>query len=233
MRCIRWFLLSSVAGALACSAKDSPDPGTVSVAQCLPGERSAQCAPNGQTGSLGRSDDHGIGLEYGVGLGCPAAVTELEPQADTGLGFDARSIVELVSGTHRESLLWLEGSAVAADAGAARSISPSTQLSVEIEVIGTAQLLTREEQVAVVPEGAPPGAVPGAHCPTAVGLPVRVRMQSEDGALDATVETTLEASYGDFARLAFVLPAVELPMLPSNDVELAVEIGITRLGIMG
>jgi hypothetical protein len=60
---------------------------------------------------------------------------------------------------------------------------------------------------------------------------VRVHLQSSDGALDARVETLLESSSGDFARLAFVLPAVEL--LGSTSSELSVELGITRLGSMG
>lgn len=243
MRHICCFLLSSLAGALACSAEapvdapantntESPGPGTASVAQCLPGTDGPQCPRNGQTGSLGRGDDYGIGYPYGVGLGCPAEVTELDPQADTGLGFDAQALVELVSGAHRESLLWLPAVAGAPGVGAPAS-STSTQLSVELEVIGAAQLLTREERKGVVPASAPPGAVPGAHCPTAVGLPVRVRLQTDDGTLDVTVETMLESSRGDFARLAFVLPGGELMGSASSDRELAVELGVTPLGIMG
>jgi hypothetical protein len=164
-----------------------------------------------------------------VGLGCPATATELEPHADFGLGFDAQALIDLVSGTHRESLLWLDGFAVRADAGAATTGSSSTQLSIEIEVTGAAQLLSGDD--VVVPPDAPPGAVPGAHCRSSVGLPVRVHLESSDGALGTSADTLLESISGDFARLAFVVPAGQLSK-ETNSV-LSVELGITRLGSMG
>ncbi len=232
MRLPRWFLLSALVGAFGCSAEvPPPQPDTAMVAQCSAGADGPECPRNGQTGSLGRSNDFGIGTRYGMGIGCPAEVAELEPQADAGLGFSAQALIELVSGAHRESLQWLESSA---GSTGAEAVIPSTsaELEVEIEVTGAPQLLSRNELEALVPLNAPPGAVPGAHCPTAIGLPVRVRMQSDDGTLDATVETTLESVYGDFARLAFVLPSNELPSAPAGK-ELAVELGITPLGLMG
>jgi hypothetical protein len=226
MRCLRYAWAPAIAGLFACSEREPAQSPPVRsdrepAVACAPG----QCPPPDTVQPLAWPYDELIGNERGVGLGCPAVSTALEAHGDAGLGFEAQTVIDLVSGSHRESLRWVVGSAPS---------SASTQLSVEIEVIGGAQLLVRN-RADLAPADAPPGAVPSAHCANAIGLPVRVRLQSDDGVLDGSVESTLESSYADFARLAFVLPASALPSASGGtpDPELAVELGVTPLGVMG
>ena len=83
----------------ACSSPRSQPGDPPAVASCLANGDSPECLPNGQTGSLGMCLDE---YQYGVGLACPATATKLEPHGDTGLGFDAQALIELVSGTPRD-----------------------------------------------------------------------------------------------------------------------------------
>src|SRR5207244_8347172 len=123
--------------------------------------------------------------EYGTAIGCAAAVTELDPSADSGLGFDAQTVIDLVSGEHRTEFLWTESTFVRSPATSADG--SRTELSVSIEVLGPPMLLRRAPG-ASVPADAPALAGPGQRCASAIGLPVRVHLRTDDGALDQVAE---------------------------------------------
>lgn len=177
--------------------------------------------PNGQTGSVGAPTPFPF-----VALGCSASVTDLDPSDDPGLGFSAQPLIDLVSGEHRVPLVWQPSTLLKTPApGPDQS---STQLSVGIEMLGAPQFLQRDAQE---------------RCPSAIGLPVRVTLRSDDGVLDQVAETTLEAESPDFARAALSFPAESLtaafhsapgdPIVANPESEIDVDFGVTPLGVKG
>jgi hypothetical protein len=161
-----------------------------------------------------------------VASGCPAAVTDLDPDADPGLGFSAQPLIDLVSGEHRVPLVWKPSTLLKTPAQGANP--SSTQLGIGIEMRGAPQFLQRDPQE---------------HCPNAIGLPVRITLRSDDGALDQVTETTLEAESPDFARGTLSFPADSLtaafhatpgaPVDANPESELGIDFGVTPLGVKG
>ena len=191
----------------------------------------------GGTDTGNPNDDRGT---VGEGGSCDQTESALALDAATPLGVSAAELVRWVGGAHQESLAWQDQSA---------SFGPehgTSQITIEIETLG-ARFIDRRPA-----ERAGGGAGPlldigflGDPCADSIALDVRLHLSTAGGALDETVDTTLEAKARDFVSGRFSLPLDMLTGSFQADVsvpngfvirkapQLSVELGISEYGSKG
>jgi hypothetical protein len=128
----------------------------------------------------------------GVVARCQVDQRELGLDEATPIGVTASELFGWSSGSHTEPLRWL-GPGPGESHARVESFGPeqgSSELQLDIEPIG-ARLLTRS----------PLDEASVDLCPTSIGLDVNLHLSTASGALDETVQTTLEATQADFATL--------------------------------
>jgi hypothetical protein len=199
--------------------------------------------PDGVSGGTDTGNPHdGRGTTAEGGNLCAQTESALALDAATSLGVSAAELSSWVSGTHHETLAWQDQSA---------SFGPehgSSELTIEIETLGARWIERRPAEAS-----GGPGvllvqteiAVLGDPCADSIALDVRLHLSTAGGALDETVDTTLEAKARDFVSGRVTLP---LDMLTGSFVadvtvpngfvarkapQLSVELGISEFGSKG
>ena len=144
-------------------------------------------------------DDRGV--ETG-GDSCDESARPLELDEVTSIGVSAAELLSWVGGTHTETLAWQDSAA---------SFGPEhgrSEITIEVEPLGARFIDRRPKQrsgegTLVAPEIALIGGDP---CADSIALDVRLHLSTAGGALDETVETTLQARARDYATGQVTLP---------------------------
>lgn len=143
----------------------------------------------------------------GENNGCENSKSELtDSDAITSVGLSTQALLNMVTGEHHETLAWL---------GNPSSYSPESGMSgivLTVEPLGRVWLVERE------PAQPAPGeqrgnldlVVPDLDCPDLLEVEVSLRILTDGGALDETVDVTLHASSPDYASLGVELPTDSL-----------------------
>ncbi|HVZ36993.1 MAG TPA: hypothetical protein VG963_31425 [Polyangiaceae bacterium] len=222
---------------LLCACSSAPRPADQSPAANDPGSDAA----GGGTDTGNPDDDRGTNAEGGL---CDETESELGLDDATSLGVSAADLFAWVGGTHQATLAWQDG---AASFGPEHGLS---QITLEIQPLGAhfidrspAQGAGTSNGLAINTEIATIGG--GDPCADSVALDVNLHLSTAGGALDETLETTLEARAGDFATGQVTLPTdalagsftVDAPP-PSGFVargapKLNVEIALSKYGDRG
>jgi hypothetical protein len=159
------------------------------------------CACAGGTDTGNPNDDRTTNTEGGGS--CDEAARPLELDEITPLGVSAAELLSWVGGTHTETLAWQDSAA---------SFGPEhgrSEITIEVESLG-ARFIDRSPKQSsggagtlAIPEIALIGGDP---CADSVALDVRLHLSTAGGALDETVETTLQARARDYATGQLTLP---------------------------
>jgi hypothetical protein len=183
----------------------------------------------------------GLGGGEGTANGnCEELKTELDPSATTALGFTGQALIDLVSGTHTESLAWLQSN-VSYGPESGRS-----EITLVVEPLGAPRLVDREPRQRSgggTGEGTLLGEI-GVVCQDSMELDVRVQVSTAGGALAESVDTTVSATSTDFAKLALnldlndIMGSFEATVEPPRNSELtkstlAIGVGISPFGTTG
>jgi hypothetical protein len=171
---------------------------------------------------------------------CDATVVAIdtafsEPVA--ALGFSPQALLDTISGSHVESLAWLdEGVRYFPESGAG-------ELTLDIQAVGAPVVVDRQPRASTLEGGEI--ALIGSDCHDLLRVPVRVLISTAGGALDESVDTTLSASAADFASGSFELPLDALSGSFQAEVEppngfvftkspaLLVTFGVSQYGVSG
>jgi hypothetical protein len=195
---------------------------------------------NGGTDTGNPHDDQGTVTEGGGQ--CDQTASALELDAQTPLGVSAAELLRWVGGTHHETLAWQDQSA---------SFGPEhgqSEITIEIEPLG-ARFIDRRPaartggaEILLVETGI--GGY-GDPCADSIALDVRLHLSTAGGALDETVDTTLDAKARDFVSGRVTLPLDMLTgsfvaevTVPNGSVatkppQLSVALGISEYGSKG
>lgn len=177
-----------------------------------------------------------------AGYGCDQTVSALALDAATPLGVSAAELFAWVGGSHQETLAWLDQS---------QNFGPEhgqSEITIEIEPLGAhfvdRRPAERSDGAGLLAVGAEIGTV-GDPCADSIALDVRLHLSTAGGALDETVDTTLQAKASDFVsgRVSFPVDTlngsfvaeVSVPngFVASKPAELSVELGISEFGSKG
>lgn len=137
------------------------------------------------------------------GGSCDEAARALDPDEVTPLGVSAAELLSWVGGTHTETLAWQDSAA---------SFGPEhgrSEITIEVEPLG-ARFIDRSpkqssgdgaglaiEEIALIG---------GDPCADSIALDVRLHLSTAGGALNETVDTTLQARASDYATGHLTLP---------------------------
>jgi hypothetical protein len=160
-------------------------------------------ACNGGTDTGNPATDPGEGT---AGNLCDELKQDLAPDAPTALGFSARQVLDMISGEHHETLAW---KALPVAYGPETGESAITLV---VEPLGTAHLIQRSPAQRGGREDGPLIALaePQFACADSIAVDVRLVISTAGGALNESVETTLEASSAEFASGSVRLPLDKL-----------------------
>lgn len=137
-----------------------------------------------------------------VGGSCDEAERPLDLDERTPLGVSAADLLVFVGGSHDETLAWQDSAA---------SFGPEhgrSAIHIDIEPLG-ARFIDRSPKQSSGGAGTlavPEIALIGDPCADSIALDVRLHLWTEGGALDETLETTLQARAGDYATGQLMLP---------------------------
>ena len=154
--------------------------------------------------SMGGTDtgnpNDGRGVE--TGDSCDEAARPLELDEVTPIGVSAAELLAWVGGTHTETLAWQDSVA---------SFGPEhgrSEVTIEVELLG-ARFIDRSTKQSSGGEGlalAEIGWIGGDPCADSIALDVRLHLSTAGGALDETVDTTLQARARDYVTGLVTLP---------------------------
>lgn len=208
-----WGLLACALGAAGCSQTELPATDT------------------------GNPFDENGNPTNGEGGACDAEETPIELDAETSLGFSARSVLDFAEGEHVLPLRWTETGTVTHAAEGTDS-----ELSLRITPLG-ASFVDREPR-----QSGPGGALnigyPLGGCRDSVRVDVRLELSTADGLLAESVDAALQAYAADFASGFVRIDTSELsgsfdpqPVIPPNSVlkksTLTLDLGASAHGIAG
>jgi hypothetical protein len=174
---------------------------------------------------------------------CDEVRRELALGESTSLGVTARDVLDLASGEHRETLAWL----VSPNGVAYGPESGTGEITIVVEPRGGARFIERtpkgqgsdREEVGIdlfTPED---------QCPDAIEVDVRLHILTAGGALDETLDTTLDATSGELVVGNVRLPTdglagsfeVHMPVPAGFELskapELILTLGISAYGAVG
>lgn len=174
---------------------------------------------------------------------CDEQRRELLLEEPTSLGVSARDVLDLASGEHRETLAWLAPS----DGVTYGPESGTGEITIVVEPLGAARFVERAPKS---PGSGEEGGglllfAPDGACPDAIELDVRLQISTAGGALNETVDTTLEATSGELVvgNLRLSTDAltgsfeVDVPVQPGFEQtkapELTLALGISPYGSVG
>lgn len=172
------------------------------------------------------------------GGACDASATPIELDAETPLGFGARSVLGFAEGEHVLPLVWSETSSVTHAAEGS-----DTELRLRITPLG-ASFVDRETRQSGPGEGLLSGLTPLGGCRDSVRIDVRLELSTADGLLAESVDAALEAYAADFASAFVRIDTSELagsfdaaPVIPPNSVlqrsTLTIALGASAHGVAG
>jgi len=199
------------------------------------------CAGGTDTGN---PHDGGTVSEGGDAL-CDQTVRALDLDEATALGVSANDLLSWVSGEHRETLAWQDTNA---------SYGPEhgrSEISLEIGPLGARFIDRRPKER--TDDGREEGhtliepdiALYGDPCADSIALDVRVHVSTSGGALDETLDATLEARAPDFVTGQLSLPLdalngsfeADVPVPPGFVVRgsprLVLSLGVSEYGSTG
>ncbi|HEU4579854.1 MAG TPA: hypothetical protein VFS67_16455 [Polyangiaceae bacterium] len=176
-----------------------------------------------------------------TGGSCDEAARALDPDELTAIGVSAGELFSWVGGTHEQTLAWQDSAA---------SFGPEhgrSAITIEIEPLG-ARFIDRSPKQSGGGEGlaiAEIGWIGGDPCGDSIALDVRVHLSTAGGALDETVETTLQARARDYATGQLSLPIdmlagsfeAQVPVpagsVPRGAPRLLLDLGLSQYGDRG
>lgn len=201
------------------------------------------CAGGTDTGN---PNDGGT-TEEGTSNGqlCDQTERALDLDENTSLGVSANDLLSWVSGEHREALAWQDS------AGSFGPEHGRSEITLEIGPLGARFIDRRPKERSNNVEGEGPAIALaeigsyGDPCADSIALDVRVHVATSGGALDETLDTTLEAKAPDFVTGQLSLPLdtlngsfeAEVPV-PSGFVvrgtpRLVLSLGVSEYGSTG
>lgn len=225
-------MILSACGLAACSSDDGPgNDDSIDPAGTDTGN------PHDEPGdNLG-----GPGEEGNVGGACDEAVTDVELDAGTALGFSANQVLEYAGGEHTVSLLWLDSNV---EYGPESGRSEIT-LTVEPLAAHFVDRSPRSSTSNTLQDGlATDIGTPLDGCRDSLRIDVRLGISTAGGALAETIETTLDAADVDFAggsisiELEDIAGAFEADPQPPRNSELTrsslqLSFGLSQYGAVG
>lgn len=150
---------------------------------------------------------------------CDEQRRELALDEATSLGVSARHVLDLASGEHRETLAWQAPSGVTYGPE-----SGTGEITIAVEPRGAARFVERTpKSQGSGEEGGLALLLPENECPAAIEVDVRLHIATAGGALNETLDATLEATSGEL-----VVGNVRLPtdtLAGSFEVEVPVQAG--------
>jgi hypothetical protein len=181
------------------------------------------------------------GEEGNLGGNCEETEVELDPSAQTSLGFTAQSVLDFVVGEHSSSLAWLD---------ATEEYGPESgrsEIALTVTPLGPPVLVDREPRAASNGDSEEGGLLLGeiySPCNDSIRIDVSIAVTTARGALDEVVETSIVANASDFAQGRFSLDLANLdgsfeatPTAPRNTEitrsSLVAELGFSTLGSVG
>ncbi len=197
--------------------------------------------PAGGTDTGNPNDGRGTTVENGIG-NCDEAARALDPDEVTPLGVSAAELLSWVGGTHTETLAWQDSAA---------SFGPEhgrSEITIEVEPLGARFIDRSPKQSSGDGAGlaiAEIALIGGDLCPDSIALDVRLHLSTAGGALNETVETTLQASARDYATGHLTLPTdmltgsfeaqVSVPngFVQRGSPKLQVDLGLSQYGDRG
>jgi hypothetical protein len=154
---------------------------------------------SGGTDTGNPHDDRGV--ETG-GDSCDEAARPLGLDQVTPIGVSAAELLSWVGGTHTETLAWQDSASFGPEHG-------RSEITIEVEPLG-ARFIDRSPKQSSGGAGtltiAEIALIGGDPCADSIALDVRLRLSTAGGALNETVETTLQARARDYATGHLMLP---------------------------
>jgi hypothetical protein len=199
------------------------------------------CAGGTDTGN----PNDGGPTENGNGELCDQSERALDLDETTSLGVSANDLLSWVSGEHREALAWQDS------AGSFGPEHGRSEITLEIGPLGARFIDRRaKERTDNGEEGGPTIALAeigtyGDPCADSIALDVRLHLSTSGGALDETLDATLEAKAPDFVTGQLGLPLdtlngsfeAEVPVPPGFVVHgtprLVLSLGVSEYGSTG